>query len=66
EDLKQINVRLLFGEESRLPVYQTIYSGSLKDVSTLICTLHLYGKGISVRRKTRSSLNSSGSPHHMG
>ena len=39
EDLPQINICMLFGESSRLPVYQTIYSGSLKDVSTLKTTL---------------------------
>jgi transposase len=30
---------MLMGETSRLPVYQTVYSGSLKDVSTLKSTL---------------------------
>jgi transposase len=30
---------MLFGEDSKLPVYQTLYSGSLKDVSTLQTTL---------------------------
>jgi hypothetical protein len=39
EALPQINLCLLMGEKSRLPVYQTIYSGSLKDVSTLKTTL---------------------------
>jgi len=39
EDLPQVNICMLFGESSRLPVYQTIYSGSLKDVSTLKTTL---------------------------
>lgn len=39
EDLPQINLCMLLGEESGLPVYQTIYSGSLKDVSTLKTTL---------------------------
>jgi transposase len=39
EDLPQINLCMLFGENSRLPVYQTTYSGSLKDVSTLQATL---------------------------
>jgi hypothetical protein len=34
EDLPQVNLCMLFGENSRLPVYQTAYSGSLKDVST--------------------------------
>lgn len=35
EQLPQINLCLLMGEISRLPIYQTLYSGSLKDVSTL-------------------------------
>jgi hypothetical protein len=39
EDLPQVNLCLLMGEKSRLPVYQTLYSGSLKDVSTLKATL---------------------------
>lgn len=39
EPLPQINLCLLMGEKSRLPVYQNIYSGSLKDVSTLDTTL---------------------------
>jgi len=39
EQLPQINLCLLMGERSRLPIYQTIYSGSLKDVSTLKTTL---------------------------
>jgi hypothetical protein len=30
---------MLFGEDSRLPVYQTVYSGSLRDVSTLRATI---------------------------
>jgi transposase len=41
ERLAQINVCMLLGEQSRLPVFQTIYSGSLKDVSTLKTTLQL-------------------------
>lgn len=36
EDLPQINLAMLFGEESRLPVFTRVYPGSLKDVSTLI------------------------------
>lgn len=36
EDLPQINLAMLFGEESRLPVFTRIYPGSLKDVSTLV------------------------------
>ena len=39
ENLPQINICMLFGEESKLPVFQTIYNGSLKDVSTLESTL---------------------------
>jgi hypothetical protein len=39
EQLPQINLCLLMGARSRLPIYQTIYSGSLKDVSTLKTTL---------------------------
>jgi hypothetical protein len=35
EKLPQINLCMLLGEVSRLPVFQSIYSGSLKDVSTL-------------------------------
>lgn len=38
EDLPQTNLCMLFGEKSRLPIYQTSYSGSLGDVSTLECT----------------------------
>jgi hypothetical protein len=38
EKLPQVNICMLFGETSRLPVYQTSYSGSLGDVSTLECT----------------------------
>jgi len=41
EKLPQINVCMLFGENSRLPVFQTTYSGSLKDVSTLKSTLQM-------------------------
>ena len=39
DDLPQVNLCLLMGEKSRLPVYQTMYSGSLKDVSTLSATI---------------------------
>ena len=39
ENLPQINLCMLLGEQSRLPIFQTVYSGSLKDVSTLQCTL---------------------------
>ena len=39
ESLPQINLCMLMGQGTRLPVYQVPYSGSLKDVSTLECTL---------------------------
>lgn len=39
EQLPQINICMLVGETSHLPVYQVPYSGSLKDVSTLETTL---------------------------
>jgi transposase len=39
EKLPQINICMLLGEKSRLPVLQMVYSGSLKDVSTLRNTL---------------------------
>lgn len=39
EQLAQINLCMLMGGESRLPIYQSVYSGSLKDVSTLKVTL---------------------------
>jgi transposase len=38
EKLKQVNLCLIFGEESGLPVYIQPYNGSLHDVSTLLCT----------------------------
>ncbi len=39
DSLPQINLCLLMGEKSRLPVFQSTYSGSIKDVSTLETTL---------------------------
>jgi transposase len=41
EKLPQINICLLLGEKSRLPILQVVYSGSLKDVSTLKNTLQV-------------------------
>jgi transposase len=35
-ELRQINLCLLFGEKSRLPIYQSVYNGSINDVSTLL------------------------------
>jgi transposase len=52
EDLPQINLCMLFGENSRLPVYQTAYSGSLKDVSTLQATLAKFGAIADIQRIT--------------
>lgn len=39
DQLPQINLCMLMGESSRLPIYQSSYSGSLKDVRTLKTTL---------------------------
>jgi len=39
DDLPQVNICMLFGEDSKLPVYQAVYSGSLGDVSTLRATI---------------------------
>ena len=35
ENLPQVNLAMLFGETSRLPIFCRIYPGSIKDVSTL-------------------------------
>jgi hypothetical protein len=48
EKLAQINLCMLMGETSRLPVFQTVYAGSLKDVSTFKTTIRqasCYAKG---------------------
>ena len=39
ENLPLVNICMLLGENSGLPVYQTIYNGSLRDVSTLRSTM---------------------------
>jgi transposase len=39
EKLPQINLCMLFGQTYELPIYQTIFNGSLNDVSTLFSTL---------------------------
>jgi transposase len=62
ESLPQVNLCLLLGENSRLPVFQTIYNGSIKDVSTLKSTLSLassigYEKLTLVMDKGFSSIN---------
>ncbi|MDR2140842.1 MAG: transposase [Deltaproteobacteria bacterium] len=40
EKTHQINLCLLFGQQSELPLYQTIFSGKLNDVSTISCILN--------------------------
>jgi transposase len=35
-ELKQVNLCLLYGKQSKLPIYQTVYSGSLNDVSIIM------------------------------
>jgi len=42
ENLAQVNLCMLMGETSRLPIYQISYQGSLKDVSTLETTLEKF------------------------
>ena len=42
ENLPQINICLLMGYQSRYPIYQSVYSGSLKDVSTLKSTISTF------------------------
>jgi len=39
DNLPQANICMLYGEQSALPIYQAMYSGSLGDVSTLEATL---------------------------
>ena len=39
ERLPQLNICMLYGAKSKMPVYQSIYSGSLTDVTTLETTL---------------------------
>jgi hypothetical protein len=41
EKLPQVNLCMLLGEQSRLPVFQCLYNGSIKDVNTLASTLSL-------------------------
>jgi len=42
EALPQINICLLMGYQSRYPIYQSVYSGSLKDVTTLQTTISTF------------------------
>lgn len=36
EELPQVNLAMLLGEESRLPVFVRIYPGNIKDMNTLM------------------------------
>lgn len=42
ENLPQINMCVLFGEKSLLPMYQTVYEGSLNDVTILSCIINQF------------------------
>jgi transposase len=42
ENLAQINICLLMGCQSRYPIYQSVYNGSLKDVTTLQTTISTF------------------------
>ena len=42
ENLPQINICLLMGYQSRYPIYQSVYAGSLKDVTTLQVTIQMF------------------------
>ncbi|MDR2339149.1 MAG: transposase [Deltaproteobacteria bacterium] len=46
-ELQELNLCLLYGEKSRLPIYQTIYSGSLNDVSTIQSVLNEFEAKVS-------------------
>jgi transposase len=39
ENLAQVNICMLMGEQSRLPIYETVFAGSIRDVSTLYATM---------------------------
>jgi transposase len=39
EALAQVNICMLMGEQSRLPIYETVFAGSIRDVSTLYVTM---------------------------
>jgi transposase len=69
ENLPQVNICMLMGEQSRLPIYQSVYAGSLKDVSTLKTTtkqfenitdgkplLYVMDKGFYSKRNVNSML----------
>jgi len=39
ENMDHVNFCLIFGEQTQMPVYQTVYSGSIGDMATLKATL---------------------------
>ena len=41
DDLPQVNICMLMGEESLLPIFQVVYEGSITDVSTFMTTLKI-------------------------
>jgi len=49
EGLPQVNICLLMGYQSRYPVYQVVYGGSLKDVTTLKTTIRTF-QGLAGRK----------------
>jgi hypothetical protein len=73
EDLPQVNICMLMGERSLLPIYQTVFSGSIKDVKTLDATMEgfcaitgdkpvlaVMDKGFFSRRNVNSMLSERG------
>jgi hypothetical protein len=50
--ISKVNLCVLLGETSKLPIYQTVYSGSLKDVSTFEATLKKFEKITDGRKVT--------------
>jgi transposase len=42
ENLPQVNICLLMGYKSKYPIYQSVYGGSLKDVTTLKTTINTF------------------------
>ena len=49
ENLPQVNLGMLFGQTSLLPVFYTVYPGSIRDVSTLTNML-AYAKNLQVKK----------------
>ena len=41
DDLPQINICMLMGEKSLLPIFEVVYEGSISDVSTFMATLNI-------------------------